>query len=53
MFATTGGMPTAVSMGKMMSVPPPASAFTSPPATAANPIMMCSNTPMVPLKTTL
>ena len=34
-FAATAGMPRAVSVGKVISVPPPARALTSPAATAA------------------
>ena len=37
-FETTAGTPDAVSMGKVMSVPPPASALTAPAATAASPM---------------
>jgi Tfp pilus assembly protein FimV len=46
-FAATAGMPTAVSMGKVMSVPPPASALTAPPAKAASPIRTNSNPPII------
>jgi hypothetical protein len=42
-FAITGRTPTAVNMGKVMSVPPPAIAFTNPPPTAARPIKIKSN----------
>ena len=37
MLAATVGIPTAVSTGKVMRVPPPARAFTAPPTTAASP----------------
>ena len=36
-FAATTGIPTAVSIGNVISVPPPAMAFTAPAASAANP----------------
>src|SRR5687768_1783451 len=35
-LATIGGMPRASSVGKVMSVPPPAIALTAPPAAAAS-----------------
>ena len=37
MLADTAGTPRAVSVGKVMRVPPPATAFTAPAATAAPP----------------
>src|SRR5262245_44584837 len=37
MLAASAGRPRAVSAGKVISVPPPASALTAPPATAASP----------------
>ena len=36
-FAATAGRPSAVRVGKVMSVPPPARALTAPAATAASP----------------
>ena len=38
MLAGTAGSPTAMSTGKVMRVPPPARAFTAPPAMAARPM---------------
>jgi hypothetical protein len=42
-FDATAGTPSAISSGKVIRVPPPASAFTAPPATAASPTRPNSN----------
>jgi hypothetical protein len=49
-FAITGGTPTAVNMGKVMSVPPPAIEFTNPPPTAARQIRISSH-PVIVIST--